>query len=226
MSPAHPAELPPLPDGWKLHSVQIGGEIISLAGPADPDALLEAWDEEAERSGGSPYWGALWPAAIELAKTVGAVAASPPRRTIELGCGLGLVGIAALCAGHRVTFTDSVPQAVTTAAANARRNGYASVAAEVLNWLSPWEGAFDWVLAADVLYDRDLHLPLLKTVAGILGEGGECWIGDPGRSTLAEFISLSREQGFEVEVGAHEGSGAYRMIRLRFRRPHVGTNQQ
>ena len=46
------------------------------------------------------------------------------RRIVEVGCGLGLPGIAALACGLRVTFTDYDATALRFAADNARANGF------------------------------------------------------------------------------------------------------
>src|SRR5262249_49754935 len=50
-----------------------------------------------------PYWADLWPAARMLAKYIVRQSWAPGLRALEVGCGLGLPGIAGLAMGLRVT---------------------------------------------------------------------------------------------------------------------------
>src|SRR5260370_38043735 len=50
-----------------------------------------------------PYWADLWPAARMLAKAIVREPWPGPLDVLEIGCGLGLPGIAALSRGLRVT---------------------------------------------------------------------------------------------------------------------------
>src|SRR5918992_3722199 len=84
-------------------TVPVAGEDLTIARPRDSEALL---DEEAfEREELLPYWAELWPSALALARAV-AARALRGARTLELGCGLGLVSVAAARAGGRVLATD------------------------------------------------------------------------------------------------------------------------
>jgi predicted nicotinamide N-methyase len=129
------------------------------------------------------YWARLWPGGVVLARHVAGARGLGGRRAIELGCGLGAAGIAAGRAGARVTLTDGADAALAFAAANAAENG---VAADVraLVWSRVPEslvGAFDVVLAAEVVYERDQVTPLVGAVAALLRPGGEAWLADPDR---------------------------------------------
>lgn len=123
-----------------------------------------------------------------------------PRRCLELGCGSGLVGIAALAAGWDVTFSDYVPQAVELAVENAARNGFPNARGLVLDWRSPPDEQFPWILAADVTYDRTHIGPLLDTFARMLAPGGEAWLGDAGRGPVAEFLQAARARGWSATL--------------------------
>src|SRR5438132_6911628 len=79
--------------------------------PVDWDKLLDhPWVRSAAASDDYvPYWAQLWPAARMLAKVmVRENWGTDPRsvRVLEVGCGLGLAGIAALSRGLAVTFSD------------------------------------------------------------------------------------------------------------------------
>ena len=98
----------------------MAGRDLVLLRPRDAEALLS--EEEFSRDEFLPYWAELWPSATALARVVGARALRGAR-TLELGCGLGLVSLAAAAAGGRVTATDWAPDSITLLERNAARNG-------------------------------------------------------------------------------------------------------
>ena len=87
--------------------------------PPDAEALIS--EESFEHEEFLPYWAELWASAVALAHDV-SIRSLRGRRTLELGCGLGLPSIAAARAGGRVLATDWSPDAVRATAANAERN--------------------------------------------------------------------------------------------------------
>ena len=131
-----------------------GGE-VELVRPRDAEALLS--EDSFEHEEFLPYWAELWASAVALAHDV-SLRSLRGKRTLELGCGLGLPSIAAARAGGRVLATDWSSDAVMATAANAERN---AVTVETLRcaWADPPEaiverGPWDLVLASDVLYER------------------------------------------------------------------------
>ena len=58
---------------------------------------------------------------------------------MEVGCGLGLPGVAALARGLRVTFSDYDPAALEFAARNARLNQLENFCLLRLDWHAPPE---------------------------------------------------------------------------------------
>src|SRR6266513_2076047 len=108
----------PIPGGWSDREVRVGQHVFRLLTPTDPDRLLdhlESPDAATHPHLADPYWAKLWPAAPLLAA---AIAHNPPprgTRLLELGCGSGLVGIAALAGGLDVTFSDYLPFAIQLA---------------------------------------------------------------------------------------------------------------
>ena len=192
-----------IPGGWSVREVRIGPHVFRLHTPTDPDEVLEQI-ESAEAATqpeyADPYWSKLWPAAPLLAE---AILRSPPRRgtrVLELGCGSGLVGIAALARGLDVTFSDYVPFAVELALHNAARNGFLHSKGMVLDWRQSREERFDFLVAADVTYDRQNLGPLLDVVERMLIAEGEAWFGDAGRSPAEDFCELASERGWSVEL--------------------------
>ncbi|MFM8780460.1 MAG: class I SAM-dependent methyltransferase, partial [Gemmatimonadota bacterium] len=104
--------------------VTLGGERITLEKPRTPDDLISEADFAHDER--LPYWADLWPAAVVLAdhllteqRLLGAADAPHRPRALELGCGIGLVTIAAMRAGYDVVATDYYEDALLFAARNA-----------------------------------------------------------------------------------------------------------
>jgi predicted nicotinamide N-methyase len=172
-----------------------------------------------------PFWTQVWPAARSLAGQILACDWPASTTVLELGCGTGLVGLAAAARVCQVTVSDYVPLAVELAVANVRGNGFTHVQGDLLDWRAPkGQMKHDVIVAADVLYDPALHEPLLQVLATRLQPGGFCWLADPGRlNSAATFAQLARAQGWRVafadEHGNHWGGVAHgHFLRIELRR--------
>lgn len=186
----------------------IGGQAIQIARPEDPDRLLDDPGvlELNRRDDYMPYWAYLWPGAYLLASTVAdEVSASPTEydEALEIGCGLGLAGLAALAAGvRRVHFTDYDLTPLAFVERSVALNGFGPerATARWLDWRDPPDERYALILGADVLYERRL-IPL---VAGLLDRmmppGGLALLGGPYRSATEEFAEELRRHRLEVEA--------------------------
>src|SRR5262245_4457891 len=86
--------------------IPIDGRTFLIRRPDRSDHLL---DDPAVREAFltdeyMPYWADLWPSARMLAKMVLREPWPPGLTALEVGCGLGLPGLAALARGLRVVF--------------------------------------------------------------------------------------------------------------------------
>jgi predicted nicotinamide N-methyase len=151
-----------------------------------------------DRDTGDLYWHALWPAAVGLAEHL---LQQPDlvrgRRVLELGCGVGLVGLAAARCGARLTLSDIDPEALALADENLAANGASGVDAVVIDWTNPPPlPRFDVILGSDLVYETWLSRPLANTVHALLARGGTALIADAIRSPFNGFLDHMRSRGF------------------------------
>lgn len=217
---------------------EVGGGTITLEHPRDAEALIS--EVEFERDERLPYWADIWPSSLILAEVIAfeasavreaaARVADPPggRRLLELGCGLGLVSIAALHAGWHVLATDYYDDAL----AFARWNAWQSCGVELqtlnLDWRSPPRdlGRFDRVVASDVLYEQQYAELVAVLLARTIAPGGEGVIADPGRVAAADFVKECERRGLTVVPDAprewRDGAVVQRITLYRVRHRTVG----
>ncbi len=129
-------------------------------------------------------------------------ARKPPERMVDLGCGSGILGVAALLYGaNHVTGFDLDPKAVEETIALAERNGVGDHMTALGTTLTPgalgeWWGRVDFI-AANIFLDALRELAPL--IHGTLATGGRAvlsGIGFEGAETLARIYE---EAGFRVE---------------------------
>ncbi len=215
-----------IPGGWSERIQDLGGRCFKLLVPTDPVEFLNQLDESSDPHVADPYWSAIWSAAPMLARRILDHPWPKGTAALELGCGVGLPGLAALARGMSVTFSDYIGAAVALAQENARRNGFEHAAGLHLDWRDPPNGtSFSLVLASDVLYETGLHGDLIETLDRVMATHGQCWIGDPQRGAALDFAALARQRGYDVTVEiddaaneAPETSSPFQLLVLR-RRP-------
>lgn len=188
-----PAGLPDVPGGWAERTWTIEGRAITLVLPASPDAFLDDAEVHAafDRDEYMPYWAYLWPASLKMAATILRTPWAPGTRVLELGAGVGIVGMAGLLQGLQVTFSDYEPKSVDLALFNACRAGYTdSASGLVLDWRDPPPDQYPWIWGCELLYEDRNHEPLLALTRQMLQPGGRAWFVDGGRAKAARFVQL------------------------------------
>ncbi|MBC7964801.1 MAG: 50S ribosomal protein L11 methyltransferase [Fuerstia sp.] len=181
-------------------TLSIADHEIVVELPSSQNQLLEEalQQEIAGASDCDPYWGTLWATAPTMAAIILRHTWLSRLKVLELGCGLGVTGIAALIAGHDVTFADHASSAVRLAVSNAALNGFADTIGMVFEWQEPTTDQFDFIIASDVLYDAAGCRPLLNTLQAMLRDQGVVWIGDPGRGNALSFTEFAVQHGWSV----------------------------
>jgi predicted nicotinamide N-methyase len=192
-----------------------GGE-VELIRPRDAEALIT--EEAFEHEEFLPYWAELWSSAVALAHDV-SMRALRGKRTLELGCGLGLPSIAAARAGGRVLATDWSQDAVDATAANAELNGL-EIETLRCSWGEPdaivARAPWPLVLASDVLYEARNVEQLLELLPRLVDETGLVLLSDPGRVPAGRFLAAAEDQGWTIRSVA--SPRARRVIVHRLRR--------
>jgi predicted nicotinamide N-methyase len=173
-----------------------------------------------------PYWTDLWPASRMLAKAILREPWPAGGEALEVGCGLGLPGIAALARGLRVTFSDYDPTALQFADRNARLNGLTDFRLLRLDWRSPPDDLrVPVVLASDLLYELCNVEPLVALIKRVLLPDGLCLLTDQDRVPSHALRQTLTAEGLEFatqimragEPGGRRFKGT--LYRITHRRP-------
>jgi ETFB lysine methyltransferase len=219
-------------------AVYIDDYTFQIDRPADSDQLFDhPWVRSAFAADEYvPYWPTLWPAARMLAKAIVRESWNEypqPVRVLEIGCGLGLAGVACLARGLSVTFTDVDETALVFAASNARLNGFTSCFCTMpLDFRSPPEDEkYPVVIGSDLMYEARLVEPLVGLLQAVLAPDGVCLIADPDRLAARGFKWKLEEAGYDVSArfiraGEPDGErtkGTLYRIRHRVRRESDGN---
>jgi predicted nicotinamide N-methyase len=208
-------------------AVLIDDRTFVIDRPGESDRLL---DHPAVRAAFAadeylPYWMDLWPAARMLAKVVMREPWAPGLEALEVGCGLGLPGIAALARGLRVTFSDYDATALRFAADNARANGFTDFALRQIDWHHPpADLRVPVVLASDLIYELRNVAPLVDLIGRVLAPGGLCLLTDQDRVPSHVMRQTLADEGFTfstraVRAGEPGGTRRYRGTLYRISRP-------
>lgn len=186
----------------QTQNLVIEGHPFSIQLPADQEEVLDLAlaGEASGTTDWDPYWGLLWAAAPKTAELILRREWPEKLKAIELGCGIGLTGIAAIKAGLDVTFADHSSAAVSMALENVRLNQLPNARGLTFDWNDPPNETFDFAFASDVLYDARGHQPLLITLDRILPTDGMAWIGDAGRVNAPKFVALARFHSWDVSI--------------------------
>lgn len=116
-------------------------------GPLPDDEMLKVLNEPA-------YWAFCWASGQVLGQhLIEQAHLFKGKSVLDFGAGSGVVGIAAALAGaRRVICCDIDPAALLACAANGELN---QVKLELLADIEQLDEKVDWLIAADVLYDRE-----------------------------------------------------------------------
>jgi predicted nicotinamide N-methyase len=157
-----------------------------------------------------PFWAFAWAGGQALARyLLDNPVEVMGKRVLDLACGSGMVGIAAMRAGAAEVVANDIDDFCAAAVeVNAETNAVRlTYCAE--NLLDAEPPAFDLICAGDVCYEKPMAEKVLAWLAVARAQGARVLIGDPGRSyfpraglvRLAEYqVGTTRElEDFEVK---------------------------
>lgn len=171
--------------------VSINGQSLNLFTPAsidrfiDPDNVMTNF----------PLWAKLWEASGVLASYLSNLPPDPNQTMLEIGCGLGMVGIVAAKAGHRITMTEINPDALNFARANALANECPQIAIQRLDWNAPQlENRFDYIVGSETVYKTEDIDGLEALFDRYLNPGGTIILAEGVRRTGVDFWERVRRR--------------------------------
>jgi len=170
-------------------------EICKKYEPKNPDEVDRLLDL-------CPYFATIWPSARALGAFMSERKTQfTKKHGIEVGCGLGLPSILASKIGASMVATDFHPDVSYWLKKNTELN---QVKIEYIEW--NWSdsgthtgvkpGTYDFVLASDVLYEKQHPESLVRSLAGLLAPGGKIYLSDPGRAYLDRALQEFEALGF------------------------------
>jgi predicted nicotinamide N-methyase len=152
-----------------------------------------------------PLWAKIWEASMVLADHLASREPLPGSNLLEIGCGLGVVGIVAASFGHRVTMTEQDPDALNFARANALTNLSPSdptIDIRRLDWNHPrLERIFDLIVGSEIVYSQRDYEPLFRLFKTFLKQGGEIILAEGFRESSVRFF---REMSRYFEMKAQK----------------------
>lgn len=192
--------------------LELKGRSLSYQRPKSPDRLLDletvAKAHDADEY--MPYWAALWPVSKYLAHAIYETSWRPPVTAIELGCGLGLPGLAALARGIQVLFSDYDATALRVVAESVAQNNLAGAQYLHFDWRALLQpkldaataslvGAFDLVMASDLIYEERQVKSLVAAFSKLLKPTGLVFVADQDRPYRQLFLDELKAHRFTVK---------------------------
>ncbi len=169
----------------EIHEFKVGGRVFQYYLPKSIDRFIDF--ENPMKS--FPLWAKVWPSSMVLADYLVSEPVNGERKTLEIGSGIGIVGIAASAFGHDVVVSEYNADALEFAKANARINGCADTSVISLDWNSPGSaGRFDRIVGSEVVFRKEDIFPLKNLFQSVLKPGGEVLLVSEIRRPLIEFV--------------------------------------
>jgi predicted nicotinamide N-methyase len=136
-----------------------------------------------------PLWAKIWEPCFILADYLASMPVNPEKRFLEIGGGLGLVGIVASSFGHKVTMTEYNHDTLNFAKANAHINDCSNLEIMELDWnKSELKGTFDRIIGSEVIYKEESFYPILRLFRTYLKKDGEIILVERPKKTNIEFF--------------------------------------
>ncbi|MEJ5300230.1 MAG: methyltransferase [Thermodesulforhabdaceae bacterium] len=182
----------------EVESVKIGSKTLKLLQIKDmEDQILKKLEETLNQTPGSvsparpeqlsdelllhlmemQWWTKIWEPSFVLALFMEKTPPVPGQKVLEIGAGMGIVGVYAALCGHDVTISDISEDALLFARANALMNDCPHVPVVALDWRLPYTGRpFEMIIGSEVVYDRRTYDILISFLSQALAPGGTIFL--------------------------------------------------
>lgn len=149
-----------------------------------------------------PYWALVWTGARAIAAIVSTMQLPPHARVLDLGCGLGLAGLAAARLGASVAFGDYLEEPLEFVRATLARLGTPRCDVRAIDFTRD-DGdciRYDVILAADIVYDPAHYAPLAAFLDRHLEASGTILLTESLRADASLFLAGMTGRGFVDEI--------------------------
>jgi predicted nicotinamide N-methyase len=175
--------------------VTIGNKPFTFLVPKNLDEVLDSSDGKNQ----FPLWVKIWEASLVLADHL-AKQNHTSKTLLELGAGLGAIGIVAESFGYQVTATEYDSQALQFLMANAHKNECKTMQIQHLDWHKPdINGTFDIIVGSELIYKEDDFDPLIALFQKYLAPDGQILLANEPRKTYEPFLDILKKW-YRIEI--------------------------
>jgi EEF1A lysine methyltransferase 3 len=171
-----------------------------------------------------PLWAKVWPSSMVLADFMASQPNDGDTKILELGAGIGIVGIAAFAFGHNMTITEYNKDATEFAKANAWINGYSEIPIISMNWNKPQKNLqYDRIIGSEVIFREKDFAPIQNLFQSILKPEGDIILVSEIRKPVLDFYQKMQEY-FDLKAQQkvlHSQDEEIRIILCRLKPKHL-----
>lgn len=187
---------------------------------------LEPFIDPADLFHQFPLWTKIWEASLLLAHRVAAMPPSASETWLELGAGLGVVGVVAAACNHSVTITEHDPHALDFIRANLHINGCRTDLVRRLDWLQPdLDERFDRIIGSELIYNPNDFEALKHLFQTLLKPAGEILLAGEVRQSHRAFLDMMAGD-FRIDIAPttlRSATDSIRLLLLRLRPKEVSS---
>lgn len=147
-----------------------------------------------------PFWVKVWESSIVLAAHLINMDIESGKEILEIGAGMGVVGLFLGLLRHRVTITDYNDDALELLRMNVKHNQLDNVSVRKLDWNFPdLTGKFDIICGSELVYNNKHTKPIIRLFKDYLKTDGTIFMShDIERMSMISFIETVSGQ-FKIE---------------------------
>jgi 2-polyprenyl-3-methyl-5-hydroxy-6-metoxy-1,4-benzoquinol methylase len=177
----------------ELIPLAIGGKELELHGITKWDSFVTDLEQKGEEYISQfPFWVKIWEASIVLADHLIVMGIKKEMEILEIGAGMGIIGLFLGAFGHKVTITDYEEDALELLRMNVEHNGLHTVSVKKLNWNKPdLTEKYDIICGSELIYNETSFEPIISLFKKYLQPDGTVFLShDLSRMCIIKFIGM------------------------------------